>query len=83
MPRCVRNFWVELEVDGRAEKIATGPRNGGGGFSLTVMMRENGSISERRLRVKGRVRGDGTLTLDTFLEKEGKVLDSLQMTSEK
>lgn len=45
-PRCVRNFWIELEVDGKKERIATGPRSSGGGFRLTIKMRVGGEIEE-------------------------------------
>lgn len=52
-PRIVRNFWLELEVDGKKEKIATGPKSSGGGFTLKILMRENGKISEKYMLVTG------------------------------
>ena len=63
----VRNFWVDLLVDGRC-KVATGPRSADGGFSLVVLMREEGSISERRVRVNGFARSDGLLSLEIAAE---------------
>lgn len=44
MPRNVRNFWVEAEVDGRKTPIKFGPQGKGGGFSLTVFMRNQGEV---------------------------------------
>lgn len=57
-PRNVRNFWIELDVDGRKERIATGPRSADGGFMLTIKMREKGTVKEA-LVIEGVVRADG------------------------
>jgi len=62
MPRNVRNFWIELEVDGRKQRIATGPVSKGGGFSLTVKMRDQGEIITA-LSVEGVACSDNTLIL--------------------
>jgi len=62
MPRNVRNFWIELEVDGRKQRIATGPRSKDGGFSLTVKMRDQGEIITA-LGVEGFACSDNTLVL--------------------
>ena len=40
----VRNFWIEVTVDGRKTKIATGPRSKDGGMEITIKQRNNGSI---------------------------------------
>lgn len=53
MPRNVRNFWIELDVDGRKHRIATGPRSRAGGFTMRVLMRENGEISEKEFHLEG------------------------------
>jgi len=63
MPRNVRNFWLELEVDGKKEKVATGPRSADGGFYLTILIRETGDVSDTRLNLEGRVMADGTLAV--------------------
>lgn len=63
MPRNVRNFWIEVKVDGRKSQIATGPTGKDGGFYLRVLVRENGAISERVLAVEGRALSDGRLVL--------------------
>jgi len=65
MPRNVRNFWIELEVDGKKTKIATGPVSKGGGFSLTVKMRDRGEIITA-LEAYGFALEDGTLTLRAY-----------------
>lgn len=52
MPRNVRNFWVEAEVDGRKTPIAFGPQGKDGGFRLTVYMRNQGEV-ERVVAMNG------------------------------
>lgn len=39
MPRNVRNFWLELDVDGKKTTVATGPVRKDGGFCLTIYQR--------------------------------------------
>lgn len=55
MPRNVRNFWLNLCVSGRKSNVETGPRSASGGFDLEILMRENGSISDERIVIQGRV----------------------------
>lgn len=38
----VRNWWIEVEIDGRKHKLVGGPQAKGGGFSLTVRQRDRG-----------------------------------------
>jgi hypothetical protein len=61
MPRNVRNFWLELDVDGRS-KVATGPRSKDGGFELNVLMRDGGDV-KKAVRLVGNALEDGTLEL--------------------
>jgi hypothetical protein len=63
MPRNVRNFWIELDVDGRKERVETGPVKADGGFSLTIRMRDKGSISNTTLEVRGNVFSKNILSL--------------------
>ena len=49
-PRNVRNFWLEVEVDGRKEKIACGPVNKQGGMRLVLHQRNKGKV-ERVLTI--------------------------------
>lgn len=46
MPRNVRNFWIEAEVDGHKTPIKFGPTGKDGGFRLTVFMRNKGGVEE-------------------------------------
>jgi len=59
MPRCVRNFWIELDVDGRKHRIATGPKGSGGGFRLVIRHRANGRICPVRHEVRGFLTPEG------------------------
>lgn len=59
--RNLRNFWVELEVDGRGP-IATGPVSSSGGFYARVKMRDHGDVTTAMV-VVGQVEPDGTLKL--------------------
>jgi len=62
MPRNVRNFWIECDIDGRENVLAGGPKAKDGGFTLTVKMRDEGGISTP-LRIDGYARTDGKLVL--------------------
>lgn len=65
MPRNVRNYWIEANIDGRPTRIAAGPRRKDGGFALSVLMRDQGGIVDA-LTVEGYADPDGTLTLNVF-----------------
>ena len=41
-----RNFWIEAEVDGRVTPLAGGPRSKDGGMDVTLLVREDGGISD-------------------------------------
>lgn len=59
MPRHVRNFWLDLSVDGKRSRVSTGPVRKDGGFTLNILMRDGGSIV-KALTVTGEaVSGDG------------------------
>ena len=44
MPRNVRNFWVTVDVDGKATRVATGPRGKAGGMDITLYQRDAGEV---------------------------------------
>jgi hypothetical protein len=71
MPRNVRNFWLELTVDGAATRVETGPRAKDGGFPLVILQRDGGSIT-RAMEIDGRVLSDGSLKL-TAVAKPGQM----------
>lgn len=41
-----RNFWIEIEVDGRTTKVETGPQSADGGMRITLKQRNKGKITE-------------------------------------
>ena len=62
MSRNVRNFWIELTVDGKATRIETGPQAKDGGFSLVILQRDEGSII-RAMEIDGLALSEGGLRL--------------------
>lgn len=68
MPQRVLNFWISGLVDGRATPINAGPQADDGGFNLVVLIRENGGISDKRVRLIGRATSDGRLHLEVSAE---------------
>lgn len=62
MPRNVRNFWIEAEVDGRRTTIAAGPVSKTGGITIRLKMRHNGEIFHAMV-VSGMAHPSGKLTL--------------------
>lgn len=60
--RVVRNFWIELRVDGKKERIATGPRYSHGGFTMEIKMRGHGEVTHG-LELRGFVAANGKLCL--------------------
>lgn len=68
MPKNVRNFLLELAIDGRKSNVKTGPvRNGG--FILGLKVRDKGEIRTAG-DIIGEVRGDGVLTVE-YWPKDG------------
>lgn len=45
-PRNVRNFWLEITVDGRVRRVNVGPRDKDGGFRIRVFQRSRGQVLE-------------------------------------
>jgi len=71
MPRNVRNFWIDLDVDGQEKPIGTGPKNKEGGFSAQIFIRSGGAV-EKILSINGRSYGNElSLSVDTA---DGKFL---------
>jgi hypothetical protein len=71
MPKNVRNFWIEIEVDGNKSKVATGPISKDGGFSCIILMRENGKISENSIHIVGENNGNQNF-IKGSMKKDGK-----------
>lgn len=72
MPRNVRNFWIELDVDGKT-RVETGPLAKDSGFHLVILMRENGGII-RAMEIDGRQLSDGSLVLSAVNAATGDVI---------
>lgn len=62
MPRNVRNFWFDADIDGRSSRLSGGPSRKDGGFSINVKQRDKGSIVNAA-RIDGIAREDGSLLL--------------------
>lgn len=71
MPRNVRNFWIELQVEGRKTTVATGPVDKTGGISMRIYQRNKGGIIEA-LNIDGYAYEDGTLELKVIPSFEAK-----------
>ena len=41
-----RNFWINVGVEGRKTPLAGGPRSKDGGMDVTLLVREDGGISD-------------------------------------
>lgn len=67
-PRNVRNFWVDLNVDGHTA-IATGPKPATGGFEQTILVRSNGA-PHKALDIRGYVNRDGDLVISVSADDE-------------
>lgn len=71
MPRNVRNFWVDLSVDGRSD-IGTGPRSGYGGIYAQFYIRNKGDVAAS-ITIDATARANGSLRL-RVLDPEGKCI---------
>jgi hypothetical protein len=62
--RAVRNWFIDVDVDGRESGVQTGPKAKDGGFSMRLLQRKEGGAVEV-LSLRGVARGDAlVLTLD-------------------
>lgn len=64
MPRVTRNFWVDVDIDGKQTRLSGGPRGRRGEFEATFYIRDNGDVL-RAVTVSGRAMHDGTLSVTT------------------
>ena len=60
MPRIVRNFCIDLNVDGRKHAVATGPKGYWGGLRLTLQQRNEGWV-DKALKIDCYYGSDGQL----------------------
>ena len=66
MPRNVRNFWIDCEVDNKKTPIKTGPRRKTGGFNMNIYVRENSEVSRDFVRIEGECDGEQNVITITF-----------------
>ena len=52
MPRIVRNFWVDLKVDGRKSKIGTGPKSRFDGLAIDLQQRSGKTIAKKYVAIR-------------------------------
>ena len=74
----VRNFWIEVEVDGRRTKLCGGPANKQGGMTIRLYQRDNGAITQP-VTINCQALTDmttGETTLGTFVWNNGDLADS-------
>lgn len=74
----VRNFWIDVRVDGRETKLAGGPRSKDGGATVMIYQREIGGI-RTAFQIKCKATPSGNLITSVF-DDEGKLLTSFQTT---
>jgi hypothetical protein len=58
--RAVRNWFIDLDVDGRESSVQTGPKAKGGGFWFRLLQRKEGGAVEA-LSLRGVAQGDQLL----------------------
>lgn len=62
MPRNVRNWWIEGNIDGRDSTLTGGPVSKDGGIDITIYQRDKGQVT-KVVRLSGGAYG-GTLCLE-------------------
>lgn len=72
MPRVVRNFWIDADIDGRKETLSGGPNRKDGGMWAKIYMRNKGSVSHA-VTIKAVERG-GKLELEIWGPNQDKVV---------
>ena len=77
MPRNVRNFWVDLDVDGRANSVGTGPRSKDGGLDLDLYIRNDGRVA-KALTVRCYRRHHDSMLVMSVRDGEGHVVHELE-----
>ena len=75
MPRNVHNFWIEIDIDGRKERIKVGPESADGGFTMVIYQRDKRQVSgiSEALLIWAAADGETlTLTITPEDRKEGR-----------
>jgi len=72
----IRNFYIECNIDGRKNVLASGPRAEDGGFNLTIYQRSEGE-QITALIVAGVVNADGMLALEILRNNNTFMISSV------
>lgn len=64
--RNVRNFWAELQVDGRFNTIETGPRASAGGMKIRILNRKQGSIDPIETVIECKLDQEGRIVVAAY-----------------
>lgn len=76
MPRNVRNFWIDADIDGRKETLSGGPNSKTGGMRAMIYMRDKGDVSHA-VTINATERG-GKLELEIWGPNQDKVIFTLE-----
>lgn len=76
MPRNVRNFWLDAQIDGRKETLSGGPVSKEGGLDVKIYMRDKGEVSHA-LSVKAYI-ARGKLVLSVWSSNQDKEVYHLE-----
>jgi len=63
MPRFVRPFWIEADVDGYKNDFKFGPNRTLGQFDMAISQRKGGDMSPDKLTITGMVTSDNKVVL--------------------
>lgn len=62
----IRNFWLDVNIDGRKTNLEGGPRSRFGGFLARINQRDRGSITTP-IEIEG-IEDDGELVVKIYIE---------------
>ena len=77
MPRVVRNFWIEGNIDGYKSQIKGGPRSKDGGFDLRIYMRQKGEIFNP-VKIFGKAKDEKTLVLYINVNSVNYIIETIR-----
>ena len=75
MPRNVRNFWMEADIDGYASTLVGGPKNKMGGMNINLFARDNGCL-KKIANISCFADGMGNLKTTIHLIDDGEMLEA-------
>ena len=81
MPRNVRNWWIEGNIDGRKSALSGGPVSKDGGIDITIYQRDKGQVLDV-LIIKG-IAHDGVLKLEVTNTNDPSGQDSFEIKTER